>query len=63
MPDLPKVSMHLYECEACILVFGVEVHEDIDHSEVVCPICQNDLALSDVGCGEFEVTQLAELSN
>lgn len=61
MPELPNVPMHQYECAACILAFAVEAHEDIDHSLVVCPLCQNDLALSDVGTGEFQLITLAEV--
>lgn len=60
MANLPMTSMHLYTCSSCIIAFGVEAHEDIDHSMVVCPICQTDLALEDAGSGKFILISLPE---
>lgn len=33
---------HFYYCDECIADFGVEAHEDLDHSKIVCPLCQSD---------------------
>lgn len=47
------LMMHLYECEDCCITFSVEDYEGIDHSATVCPICQSDEMLQDVGYGQF----------
>lgn len=40
--------MHLYCCEDCILLFGVETKFE-DQSVIVCPSCQLDTAVIDAG--------------
>jgi hypothetical protein len=42
---------HFYRCvglHSRIVNFAVEAHEDIDHSNVVCPICKTDDDLEEV---------------
>lgn len=54
---------HVYQCADCIVVFAVEDHEDLDHSEVVCPLCQTDDGLVEAGSGEMEVKAHANEGN
>jgi predicted nucleic acid-binding Zn ribbon protein len=42
-------ELYLYECEDCDLVFGVETAFE-HQSEIVCPLCQTDAAIKDLGC-------------
>lgn len=48
-------KFHVYECESCIAIFAAEDHEELDHSVIVCPFCQSEDHISDVGYGEMEV--------
>jgi predicted nucleic acid-binding Zn ribbon protein len=47
-----KRPYHIYECEACVLVFAVEQAFD-DQEQVNCPVCQCDETLRDCGSGEM----------
>lgn len=53
------LEMHLYCCEDCILLFGVETKFE-DQSVVVCPSCQLDTALKDAGMGAVTIIRLPE---
>lgn len=50
-----KLKFHVYSCEPCIATFAAEAHEDLDHSDIVCPFCGSDEGTADVGYGEMEV--------
>jgi len=49
-------EMHLYQCDDCVLVFGVETAYE-DHSQIVCPICLSDDFMRDAGCAIATVTR------
>lgn len=46
---------HVYQCTDCVAVFAAEDHEDLDHSDLVCPLCQQDEWIIEAGSGEMEV--------
>jgi Zn finger protein HypA/HybF involved in hydrogenase expression len=50
---------HVYQCADCVAVFAAEDHEDIDHSDIVCPLCMGDEGIIDHGAGEMEVKAYA----
>jgi hypothetical protein len=43
-----KNVFHFYSCERCVVTFGVEAHEEVDHSDVVCNLCKSDESLEEV---------------
>jgi predicted nucleic acid-binding Zn ribbon protein len=52
-------EMYLYECTECCLVFGVETAFE-DHSDIVCPNCQDGDYLQDAGCAMATLTREPE---
>ncbi|GIM47002.1 hypothetical protein DNHGIG_25510 [Collibacillus ludicampi] len=58
-----KIPFHVYECADCVATFAVEAHEDIDHSVIVCPMCNQESTFSGVADNvlvEFESTNQNE---
>lgn len=53
-------EMYLYECQDCVLTFGVETAYE-DHSDVVCPVCQSDENVRDAGCWMGTMTREPEV--
>ncbi|MPY20681.1 hypothetical protein [Paenibacillus glucanolyticus] len=54
-PDRPLLMMHGYECAECAVMFTVEDDMDVDHSVIVCPVCQSE-DVGDKGYGKFVTT-------
>lgn len=53
-------EMYLYECTACVLVFGVETAFE-EQSEIVCPYCESDEHIEDAGTAMATITQEPEV--
>ncbi|MEW9702858.1 hypothetical protein [Paenibacillus sp. SI8] len=58
-PNIPPLPMHLYTCIRCAADFALEDHEDVNHSDIVCPICQGE-DIEDAGWGMFYFMQLPD---
>lgn len=43
---------HIYGCESCDLIFAVEVAYE-EQSAVVCPVCNLERGLAEIGYGEM----------
>lgn len=56
-----KISVHIYECQDCVLTFAVEQAFE-DQSEICCPNCQGE-NIRDVASGELAIGNLKEVSN
>ncbi|MDP5273994.1 hypothetical protein [Chengkuizengella axinellae] len=52
-----KRSYHIYECHACIVVFGVEQAFE-DQCNVYCPVCGTDTHMNGLGEGEMEESEI-----
>lgn len=43
---------HVYRCELCDVIFGVD-QAYVDQSSVVCPLCNREEGLKDLGYNEI----------